>query len=212
MSRLRETTDRLGDAKPHPGRRLTEEEFLAWCDSDTRAEWVDGEVIIISPVNLEQAILFRFLLRLLSDYVDARDLGIVLGPEFQVRLGTQRRRRTPDLLFVARERLGIVRETEVDGAPDLVVEIVSPESRRRDREEKYREYEAAGVREYWIIEPDTRTADFHALGPDGRYRPLPVEAGAVRSTVLIGLELRPDWLWQRPLPLPSALLRAQGVL
>lgn len=128
----------------------TYEEFLAWCDEDTWAEWVDGEVVM--------------------------------------RLAELRRGREPDLLFIAKEHLDRLTEAYLDGPADLVVGIVSPESGPRDRGEKYYEYEAAGVREYWLIDPDRQQAEFYRLNKQKRYELIPLDAqGIYRSEVIAGL-------------------------
>ena len=126
--------------------RMTEEEFVAWCDEDIKAEWVGGEVIMHAPANVRHVDLAGFLNFILRGFVTSRNFGAVYGPELQVRLGSLRRRRVPDLLFVSTERLHIITATEVEGAPDLVIEIVSPDSPARDWRDKYLEYEAASVR------------------------------------------------------------------
>jgi Uma2 family endonuclease len=88
----------------------------------------------------------------------------------------------------------------------LVIEIMSPESRDRDRREKYAEYEGAGIPEYWLIDPEARQAHFYRLGPDGRYRAVMVdESGVFRSEVLPNFWLRVEWLWQDPPPQLPAL-------
>src|SRR5215510_13117158 len=142
-----------------PHLRMTEEEFVTWCDEDIKAEWVDGEVIMPSPANLKHVDLAGFLNLILRMFVTSRGLGVVYGPELQVRFASLRRRRVPDLLFVSTERMSILKATEVDGAPDLIVEIVSPDSPARDWREKYLEYEAAGVREYWVADPMSRSEE-----------------------------------------------------
>lgn len=83
------------------------------------------------------------------------------------------------------------------------MEIVSPESRLRDRGEKFAEYELGGVPEYWIVDPDLRRADFYRLDSGGRYRLAePDAAGAYRAGAMPGFWLRVEWLWQEPLPSP----------
>jgi len=131
-------------------RSMTEEEFEAWCDEDVRAEYVDGEVIVHTPVSTRYNDVMWFLGTLLNMFVSHHGLGRVYGPELQVRLRPGLRR-VPDLLFVAKARTEIIHERHVEGAPDLVIEIVSPDSVVRDWREKYFEYEAAGVQEYWVI-------------------------------------------------------------
>lgn len=78
--------------------------------------------------------------------------------------------RAPDLLFVSNASLHRLKETYLDGAADLVVEVVSPESRARDWGEKFTEYEEAGVHEYWLIDPERKQAEFYQLGANGAYQ------------------------------------------
>src|SRR5688500_2046697 len=139
--------------KPHPGRRMTEEEFVEWCTEKTKAEWVDGEVIVMSPVNESHWRLNIWLTAILVGFIEHHDLGELCGPKTQIRLTLAKQRREPDLLFIAKDRKSIIHRNHIEGAPDLVIEIVSPESVTRDWREKYAAYEASGVREYWVIDP-----------------------------------------------------------
>ncbi|CAN5526057.1 hypothetical protein BH24GEM3_BH24GEM3_01780 [soil metagenome] len=194
---------------PHPP-GMSWEEFLEWCDEDTYAEWVDGEVILMSPNSTRHQRLLIFLTRLLPEYVERRRLGEMLVAPYLMRL--PRSAREPDLLFVTNEHAGRIRATYLDGPADLAIEIVSPESRTRDRREKLREYEEAGVREYWILDPERQQAEFYALAESGRYAPLPMEDGIFRSLVLPGLWLKVEWFWQEPLPSPMSVLREWEVV
>ena len=111
--------------------------------------------------------------------------------------------RDPDLTFVSNERLHLLTRDRLDGPADLVVEIISPDSVRRDRRDKFDEYARAGVREYWIadVRPRQRRFDAWALDEVGGFRELPPDDdGRVHSSVLPGFWLRPDWLWQEPTP------------
>ena len=98
----------------------------------------------------------------------------------------------PDILFIAQERLEIVQEKYIVGAPDLIIEILSPSNWLDDRRDKYTVYEAAGVREYWIVDPDNSTlADMEVfvLRDDqytqvGRYG----AGDVVRADVVAGFE------------------------
>ncbi len=194
--------------KAVPPGKMTYEEFLAWADEDTWAEWVNGEVIILSPASKRHQDLVTVLAALLRFFVDAHQLGIVLTAPFQMKIGPDLPGREPDILFISREHLDRFKDTYLDGPADLVVEIISRDSRARDRGDKFYEYEQGGVREYWLLDYLRRQAEFYQLGADGIYRLVPIgEDGIYRSTVLEGLWLRVEWLWQEPLPPLMSVLR-----
>src|SRR5262245_12192051 len=120
------------DGEPVPGLRMTEAQFHDWCDEDTRAEWVNGEVILLSPCSVPEIRLNLWLFGWLQAVADVDDAGEVFGIETQIRLPTIRRRRNPDVLFITRARQKIVKQTYIDGPPDLIMEIVSADSESRD--------------------------------------------------------------------------------
>jgi Uma2 family endonuclease len=100
-------------------------------------------------------------------------------------------------------------EQRLVGPADLIIEIVSTESVSRDRREKFLEYAAAGVPEYWWIDPRPRQLRFEpfSLNSSGNYEPIPPDAqGRFYSLALPGFWLDPTWLWQDPLPEPLPLL------
>jgi Uma2 family endonuclease len=178
---------------------MTFEEFLAWLDEDTHAEWVEGKVMVPSPASARHQLIQRFLVTLLGLYAESHDLGVVLPAPFVMRLAG--RAREPDLLFVAREHADRIGETFLDGPADLVVEIISPESIARDRGEKYREYRDAGVGEYWLIDPLAQEAECYQLDAGGQYHLALTHAdGIYTSRSLPGFWLEVEWLWQMPLP------------
>lgn len=196
----------LTPAEPGP---MSYAEFLAWADEDTLAEWVNGEAIMTSPASNIHQDLSGFLESLLRIFVESRQLGIVRNAPFQMKL---EHGREPDLLFVAAAHLPRLQETYLDGPADLVVEIVSPESAGRDRGEKFIEYEAGGVLEYWLLDPQRQWAEFYLL-QNGRYHlAFAGAAGEYRSTVLPGFWLRTEWLWQRPLPTVLTVIRELGLI
>lgn len=182
-----------------PLRRYTFEEFLAWPGEHRKIEWVDGEIIEMAAVSRSHAELTKFLLFILTAWIRKNKLGWVMGPEFAMKLDAARRGREPDLMFVTAERMDLIRDNYLDGASDVAVEIISPESIGRDRGEKFVEYEAAGVREYWLIDPIRQQAEFYRLGDDGHYRLVSTETdGIFRSQVIAGFWLRVEWLWNLP--------------
>ncbi|MDN5344600.1 MAG: hypothetical protein PWQ18_711 [Clostridia bacterium] len=180
-----------------PPGKISFEQFLAWADEDTLAEWVEGEVVLMTLASLKHQRVAGFLFMIMRAFVTHHDVGEVLFAPFLVRLPEPLKRgREPDIIYVAKERLHLLKPTYLDGAPDLVVEITSPESLGRDRHVKFTEYEQASVREYWLIHPDTRQAEFFQL-QDGRYRQIwPDEDGVYCSKVLPGFQLSLKRIWE----------------
>lgn len=154
--------------KKAPPQRMSLEEFLQWMDSDVWAEWINGEVRYLSPVSEEHADLFGFLGSLMRIFVEHNHCGRVLTEPFVVRLSELNLVYSPDIFFVEQSRLYLLRRTYLDAVPDLVAEIVGPESRERDTKEKYANYQKAGVREYWVIDPRVQTCGVLRAG-SGRF-------------------------------------------
>jgi Uma2 family endonuclease len=189
---------------------MSYDEFLSWADEDTHAEWVGGKVIVFMPPKTVHQRMTMFLAMLLFQYVRLLNLGEVLTAPFEMRARPDGPAREPDLLFVAHEHLDRLTPERLGGPADLIVEIVSDSSLARDRADKFYEYQEAGVREYWIIDPrpGKERADFYQLMPDDKYQAaLPDEQGRYHSLVLPGFWLQVDWLWQEPLPDPLQALR-----
>jgi Uma2 family endonuclease len=176
-------------------RGISYEQFLATVDEGTHAEWVDGEVVRMSPASEDHAEISGFLLAALRGFVNRKRLGgRVIHAPFQMKM--TRSGREPDVLYVSRESLHRIRKTYLDGPADLVVEVISPDSRVRDRREKFREYQQAGVREYWLIDPMQKTAEVHRLSEGGEYELVPAgEPARLTSEVVPGFWIDPAWLW-----------------
>ena len=192
---------------------MTEAEFIEWAysDEDIRAEWVAGEVVVMSPSSTDHDDLLIWLYSVLRPFVEHHDLGVIAGPSVAVRFASQKRRRLPDLMFVSKSRLSALKKAHFEGAPDLIMEVVSPESQGRDWRAKYIEYEKAGVREYWIIDPVTQQMEVHTL-KRGRYTPIVLgDDDALRSLVLDGFFLKPSQLWRKPLPKVIAMHKNLGI-
>jgi Uma2 family endonuclease len=104
----------------------------------------------------------------LGIHADANDLGELYTAPCDVVLAITSIVQ-PDLLFVSKERLGILTDPNVQGPPDLVIEIISPSSTKTDQDTKRKLYEQYRVQNYWIFEPLERWARAYALGADGAY-------------------------------------------
>jgi Uma2 family endonuclease len=194
-----------------PARReyVPYETYLALAPDARIVEWVDGEIITYMPATLQHQQLLAFLFKLLSGFCEALGLGEVLAAPFEVKLWPGGPAREPDLLFISRGRQSSLSNRRFEGAPDLVVEIVSPGSVREDRVRKFDEYERAGVGEYWIIDPRPRqeSADFYRRDEQGIYQPVEIAVdGRVDSAVLPRFWLNVEWLRREPLPSPHAAL------
>ena len=134
--------------------RLTYQDY-ADLEGDERYELLDGELILVaSPNENHQTVSLRLASRMLS-FVDDSDLGRVFHAPYDV-LFTDTDVVQPDVLFVSKDRYHIRTPANIQGAPDLVVEVLSPSSSRRDWREKRDLYALHGVREYWIIDPTNR--------------------------------------------------------
>lgn len=193
--------------------KMTYEEFLAQADEDTPAEWVDGEVILMGPASQRHQRLVSFLTTLLQHFVEANQSGVVLSAPFQMKLAARPSGREPDVLFVSSGRLDRLKEMYLDGPADLAIGVVSANSRARDRVDKFYEYEQGGVREYWLVDPLSKQAEFYLLGGDGSYHAASVGAdGEFHSVVLNGLHLKVAWLWQEPLPPLLTVLKEWGII
>lgn len=194
---------------PSPGAeperlKMSYEEFQDWYTEGRRGEWVDGEVIpFVAPKTIHLR-LSTFLASLISMYARDHQLGEVLQtPEMRLRDG--RSYREPDLAFVSTANSGRITADGIDGPSDFVVELISDDSVRRDRKEKFDEYAAAGVREYWVIDPRPlrKTLVAYSLTDEGYYDPIaPDGTGRVASVVIPGLWIDPAWLWEKPLADP----------
>ncbi len=172
------------------GVRMSAEEFLALGESPARYELIDGVVCMSpSPGKRHQRLLLQ-IGAALTTFVEANRLGEVFV-ELDVHLGTGPQGGDlvyrPDIIFLGPEKAGQSADY-VLGAPDLVVEIVSPSSRRMDHETKKNDYERCGVREYWIIDPVQQTMDFYTLRV-GRFVPLLPTGDRLASTVVAGFAL-----------------------
>lgn len=144
-------------------RRLTYEEYLKGPEIKQRYDIVDGEMIMALAPTVEHQRILRQLFRMLDRFVTQHGLGEVLFAPVDVLIQREPlRTRQPDLLFVSKERSEILGQI-VEGAPDLVIEVLSPGNTRGDVEGKLADYARLGVRECWLVSPEARTIETLAL-------------------------------------------------
>lgn len=184
---------------PMTSKQMSYEEFSRWANEDTHAEWVDGEVIKFMPAKPVHQSISAFLVAIISNFISLFELGQVRYAPMEMRLRGGRSSREPDILFIKQANLHRLNENRLEGPADLVIEIVSDDSVTRDRRDKLKEYQEAGITEYWIVDPrpGKLRADFYRLNEAGQYELFGLdEDERVESQVLPGFWLRPQWLWQ----------------
>ena len=163
-------------------------------------EWVNEVVVAMSPIEEKNDRITRFLSAVFDTYLELTKGGRVLQEPMVMKTAPNLPGREPDLQVLLPDHLHLLQNTQVAGAANLVVEIVSLESGDRDRGAKFTEYEKGGVAEYWILDPTRREALFYVRGEDGLFHNhLPIE-GIYASTVLSKLNLQVDLLWREKLP------------
>src|SRR5918999_4566264 len=134
---------------------VTEQMFDELVDEDTKAELIDGVMIVHSPASMAHDNVGGFIRGLMSFYSDAKGLGVVLGPDSLIHLAPGRKC-APDVFFVRQGRMPLPLPKEFKGVPDLVVEVSSPSNRRYDLRDKRQVYREAGVGEVWFVDGELR--------------------------------------------------------
>lgn len=176
---------------PVPQRlRLTYEDYLTFPEDGKRHEVLDGEHWMTPSPNRRHQIVLGNLLWAVKSYLRQQDVGEVYSAPFDVVL-SEFDVVQPDLLFVSRERLGILARAAVRGAPDLVVEVLSESTRRRDLVVKRKLYARHGVAEYWVVDPELEGVTvFRGAGVLAREAELSRgEGGALETPLLPGLSI-----------------------
>jgi Uma2 family endonuclease len=151
-----------------PSPKLTYQDLLRLPEDLLRHELIDGEHYVSPAPNLKHQSIVVNLVVLLSNFVRAHRLGKVLVAPFDV-LFSEHDVVEPDVLYVSAGRADRLRERYVAGAPDLVVEVLSPSSRGLDKIKKRRLYEAQGVPEYWIVDPVAETIEVYRAVAGGSF-------------------------------------------
>lgn len=185
--------------------RLTWDEYLNFGEENTLAEWIDGRVIMLFSGSTKHQEIVTFFDRVIGFYIETHDLGRLFIAPYAMKLTPQKRGREPDLLFVSKARDNFIERAFLNGAADLAIEIISPESVERDSVQKFVEYETAGIPEYWLIDYTNQTAVFYELDATGRYQAAELRDDVFYSKVLPGFFVRPEWLWREKMETLPAL-------
>jgi Uma2 family endonuclease len=163
----KDRTDRQAPKQVREG-YITYEEYFHLPDDGNRYELVDGQLELMSPApeRIHQLVSGQ-LFRLLSRDCES-EYEVVAAPVDLVLSYTEVRQ--PDLVMIHLDRMSIYKERgSIEGPPDLVVEILSPHSRNRDKVAKRRSYARFGVPEYWIVNPEEETLEQNVLAANGSY-------------------------------------------
>jgi Uma2 family endonuclease len=187
-------------ALPNPrGVKLTYDDFVLFPDDGMRHELIDGEHYVTPSPNTKHQVVVGNLHLLIGNWLRANRIGRVMLSPFDV-VFTKFDVVEPDLLYLSNDRAAqVLTAANVQGVPELVVEIGSPSTRKRDETIKRRLYERAGVSEYWVVDPELDVVRIYRAGAGGYEKPVELsrEAGDVLSTSLLpGLDLPLDLIFQ----------------
>lgn len=167
------------------GLRMSADEYLALGETRERYELIDGVVCMSPSASFAHQRIVTEIAAQVRAFLKNRPLGEV-AVETDVRFADDLVYR-PDLVYLSREKASRCK-THVTEPPDVVVEVVSPDSRRLDRETKKRDYERFGVGEYWLVDPLDKSFAFHRL-LDGRWVDAAAEENEFASHVIAGFRL-----------------------
>ena len=187
-------SDRVKPATPGvpTGLKLTYDDFVLFPDDGKRHELIDGEHCVTPSPDIRHQQIQGDLFGLIWTYLEAHPIGRVFTARLDV-VFSKFDVVEPDVLYLSHDRANdVLTPANIQGAPDLVIEIGSPSTRQRDETIKRRLYERAGVPEYWVVDPDTEVVRVYRRdhGDFGRPIELSREAGDVLTTSLLpGLEL-----------------------
>ncbi len=168
---------------------MTIEEVDRLPEDGNRYELIDGELYVsAAPLNKHQMVSMRFILSM-GPFIEKHKLGRLYHAPFDVYLEPGKQTRVePDILFISRDRLSLIKDKGLYGAPNLVIEIVSESSFRADRYDKRDLYQRAGVSEYWIADPDESNVLVYRFDESAEGRKLAI-GDALTTPLLPGLEI-----------------------
>jgi Uma2 family endonuclease len=188
--------ERLMVTPAFTGRPMTIDDLATLPDDGNRYEIVGGELFVSpSPSTIHQYLSLQ-LSRLFADFVMESGIGVVLTAPFDVRFDLYNLVQ-PDIVVVLREHSDRLTASGMRGAPDLVVEILSPSTRAIDEVKKVALYATHGVQEYWIVDPEYKSVTAHHLREE-RYEVIRPGQTPVRSELLDGFSIDSKEFFQFP--------------
>jgi Uma2 family endonuclease len=189
------------------------QEFLKQFEGK-RAEWLMGNVELLITNNTIHQKILGFLAALFQFYLGVKISGEFLLDGVSMYVGDDKPAREPDGMVILGKNVQRIMPTYYDGAADIVIEIVSPESEDRDYKTKMNEYATAGVLEYWLFDPQKKVAFINALNPNGKYERLSLNSeGKMGSGLLPGFAIDPTIFWREELPKGAELIAlVQGMI
>lgn len=195
MNTITEVISRIGLALE---RERIPEELIRWPLVEPRYELIEGRLYMVPAPTLDHQRAVRELEHALHRFVFTHHLGEVFFAPCEVRL-SELDTVQPDIFFVSMARRSILGEKQVEGTPDLIVEVVSPSTEQWDRVVKRKLYAQYGVREYWLVDLKARQAEVLTLkGEDYERAGLYDEGETLRSPLLPGLEIELSQVFTKP--------------
>lgn len=170
--------------------KWTYEDYLALPDDGRRYEIIEGVLYVTNAPNIDHQFVVSEVVQQMGSFIRQHKLGYVLAAPFEIHLTATTRPVLPDVIFIKSDRWPETGAGYFEGAPDLIVEVLSPSTRRTDQVVKFTTYEQAGVPEYWIVDPKSRSVQVFVLS--GREYGLLGEfvgEDVIRSAVLEGLQI-----------------------
>ena len=146
-------------------RPVTRHEYVLIPDGSPRQELIEGDLVMAPSPNTPHQNIAGRIFRLIANYLDEHPIGQVFIAPLDVFL-TEVNVYQPDLLFIRRKNAAIIARHGIEGAPDLVIEVLSKSSERFDAGPKRFTYARAGVEELWLVDPDKRTIAVYRLAED----------------------------------------------
>jgi len=167
-------------------------------DDGYRYELINGELVRSPPPAVAHQDASENLSWAMSSHVRKHKLGKIFLAPIGVRIPPRREPVQPDIIFISTKHLGIVGEKYIEGAPDLIVEIVSPSNWNVDRQDKFAAYARAGVKEYWIVDYRAKTIEVFLLEKSeyvlqGKFS----KSQAVRASQMKGFAIKVDEVFAR---------------